>query len=185
MKGFHVYWDYAETSIVPRDKVNEIAEKWRMTEFLPREPAKGNTLRRAIKKADPELSKREFHYAVVKEDDSMLVYRFWRVIKGEDDAEMEKESILLFDKEDEDWPNKSQIRSTHGVTHSCNFCVHRLDRGGKPACVEACAKAGCGAIHVGDLNDPKSEVAGLIAENPVQALREDLGTKPKVFYIGL
>ena len=92
---------------------------------------------------------------------------------------------FFYYKEDEDWPNKNQTRSTHGVTHSCNFCVHRLDRNGKPACVEACAKAGAGAIHVGDLNDPKSEVSGLIAENPVQALREDLGTKPKVFYIGL
>jgi Fe-S-cluster-containing dehydrogenase component len=38
---------------------------------------------------------------------------------------------------------------------------------------------------LGDLNDPASEVSQLIAANRVKGIREDLGTKPKVFYIGL
>jgi len=88
-------------------------------------------------------------------------------------------------KEDEDWPNQDRPRSSHGVTHSCTFCVHRLDRGGTPACVEKCQEIGAGALTVGDLNDPESEISKLIAENDVKAIREDLGTKPKVFYIGL
>jgi tetrathionate reductase subunit B len=44
---------------------------------------------------------------------------------------------------------------------------------------------GAGAIQVGNMNDPNSEVSRLIAEKPVKRLREDLGTDPKVFYIGL
>jgi Fe-S-cluster-containing dehydrogenase component len=44
---------------------------------------------------------------------------------------------------------------------------------------------GAGAIQLGNLNDPNSNVSRLIAENPVKRLREDLGTEPKVYYIGL
>ena len=85
-------------------------------------------------------------------------------------------------KESHAWPNKKRPRSAHGVPESCTLCVHRLDRGQQPACVEACKNK---ALAVGNLNDPKSEVARLIAGNPVKGIREDLGTKPKVYYIGL
>ena len=54
-----------------------------------------------------------------------------------------------------------------------------------PACVEACQKINAGALFVGDLNDPASDVSKLIASNPVKRLRESLGTEPKVYYIGL
>jgi tetrathionate reductase subunit B len=64
--------------------------------------------------------------------------------------------------------------------------VHLLDRGEtETACVKKCREIGAGALTVGDLNDPESEITKLIAENDVKAIREDLGTKPKVFYIGL
>ena len=54
-----------------------------------------------------------------------------------------------------------------------------------PACVEACEREGCGAIAVGDMNEPESNVSQLIANNSVKRIREDLGTEPKVHYIGL
>jgi len=38
---------------------------------------------------------------------------------------------------------------------------------------------------VGDLNVPDSDVSTLVATRPVKRLREDLGTEPKVYYIGL
>jgi Fe-S-cluster-containing dehydrogenase component len=88
-------------------------------------------------------------------------------------------------KENEDWPNKDYPRRSHGVAESCHLCAHRLDRGLEPACVEACRREGGGALTVGDLNDPDSEVSRLIAGRPVKRLREDLGTEPKVYYIGL
>ena len=84
-----------------------------------------------------------------------------------------------------DWPNTERPKRSHGVAEACTFCAHRLDQGMTPACVEACASVGANVIKVGDLNDPDSEVSRLIATHPVKRLREDLGTEPKVYYIGL
>ncbi|MCK4773559.1 MAG: 4Fe-4S ferredoxin, partial [Candidatus Krumholzibacteria bacterium] len=88
-------------------------------------------------------------------------------------------------KENPDWPNKEYPKRSHGVAESCNFCAHLLDQGKKPACVEACDKVNANALCHGDLNDPDSDVSKLISSNPVKRLREDLGTQPKVYYIGL
>jgi len=88
-------------------------------------------------------------------------------------------------KDNEDWPNQEHPKRSHGVAEACNLCAHRLDVGKMPACVEACGKSGAGALFVGDLNDPDSDVSRLISGNTVKRIREDLGTEPKVYYIGL
>jgi tetrathionate reductase subunit B len=88
-------------------------------------------------------------------------------------------------KESEEWPNKKFPKRSHGVAEACTLCAHRLERSQNPACVDACARANVGALCVGDLNDPESDVSRLIAGNPVRRIREDLGTEPKVYYIGL
>ena len=88
-------------------------------------------------------------------------------------------------KSTHEWHNETYPARAHGVSESCHFCHHRLDQGGEPACVEACRKVNRGAIVFGDLNDSSSEVSKLVADGRARALREDLGTKPKVFYIGL
>ena len=88
-------------------------------------------------------------------------------------------------KENPDWPNKEYPRRSHGVAESCHFCSHLLDAGGRPACVEACEGVGQRALIFGDLNDPESEVARLVAEGGVKRIREDWGTQPKVYYLGL
>ena len=88
-------------------------------------------------------------------------------------------------KESEEWPNKDYPKRSHGVAESCHFCAHLLDQGGRPACVEVCEAVGAGALVFGDLNDPDSEVARLVAEEPVKRIRDDLGTEPKVYYLGL
>jgi len=88
-------------------------------------------------------------------------------------------------KSNHEWHNETYPTRAHGVSESCQFCSHRLDQGMEPACVEACKKAGGGAMVFGDLNDSSSEVAKVVASRRVRALREDLGTHPKVFYIGL
>ena len=87
-------------------------------------------------------------------------------------------------RENHDWPNKDYPKRSHGVVEACNFCAHRLDAGRLPACVETCQGI-AGALTIGDLNDPDSDVSRLIANNPVKRLREDFGTEPKVYYIGL
>ncbi len=67
-----------------------------------------------------------------------------------------------------------------GVVDKCTFCVHRIDAGQPPACVETCVG---GARHYGDLNDPNSEVSKLLATREHTVLYEEAGTEPKIFYI--
>lgn len=69
-----------------------------------------------------------------------------------------------------------------GTVESCTLCVHRVDAGGTPACVEACAATGHGAILFGDLNDPGSEISRRLADYPSAALRPDLDLNPGVRY---
>jgi Fe-S-cluster-containing dehydrogenase component len=66
------------------------------------------------------------------------------------------------------------------VVDKCTFCVHRLDAGQLPACVETCIG---GARHAGDLNDPNSEVARLLARNDHTVIYQEAGTRPAVYYI--
>jgi len=72
-----------------------------------------------------------------------------------------------------------------GCVESCTLCVHRIDRGGTPACVEACAAAGHKAILFGDLNDPASEIAQRVAAVASVQLRADLRLDPGVRYQGI
>ncbi len=88
-------------------------------------------------------------------------------------------------KDNEEWVNKEQPKRSHGVAEACNLCAHRLDVGKKPACVEACQNIGAGAMMVGDLNDESGDVANMVTSAAVKRIREDLGTDPKVYYIGL
>lgn len=82
-----------------------------------------------------------------------------------------------------------------GVVEKCTFCHHRLVRAREaarmegremqpkeyiPACVEVCPTR---AITFGDLGNPHSEVSALARSSRAFTLMEDLGTKPKVFYL--
>ncbi len=72
-----------------------------------------------------------------------------------------------------------------GTVESCTFCVHRVDAGRTPACVEACADAGGGAMLFGDLNDPDSEISRRVATYASTQIRADLGLDPGVRYRNL
>ena len=66
------------------------------------------------------------------------------------------------------------------IADKCDFCLHRVDKGIVPSCVNTCL---ANARTFGDLNDTKSEVSKLVGRNPVQVLKPELGTEPQVFYI--
>lgn len=67
-----------------------------------------------------------------------------------------------------------------GTVQKCTFCVDRLDKGLKPACVETCMT---NSRHIGDLDDPNSEVSRLLRSRYSFQPLSDLGGDPSVFYL--
>jgi molybdopterin-containing oxidoreductase family iron-sulfur binding subunit len=72
-----------------------------------------------------------------------------------------------------------------GTVESCTMCVHRVDAGRQPACVEACGSNGGGAMLFGDLKDPGSEISKRVARYATRQIRHDLGLDPGVRYRNL
>ena len=64
----------------------------------------------------------------------------------------------------------------------CDLCVHRLDAGLVPACVNTCQG---NARLVGDLNDPDSAISRLVRKKQVRVLLPETGTKPQCRYVAL
>jgi Fe-S-cluster-containing dehydrogenase component/formate-dependent nitrite reductase membrane component NrfD len=63
----------------------------------------------------------------------------------------------------------------------CHYCAHRVEVGLEPACVIVCPVQ---AIVPGDLDDPNSGIARLVATQQVSVRKPEQGTQPKLFYIG-
>jgi Fe-S-cluster-containing dehydrogenase component len=76
----------------------------------------------------------------------------------------------------------AQPTGTAGVADKCTWCFHRIERGQRPACVEVCP---AGARVFGDLLDPESPISDLLRIGDHTVLKPELGTKPRVFYVGL
>ena len=76
-----------------------------------------------------------------------------------------------------EWNEQEQL------PQKCTLCAHMLDKGEKePRCVETCPT---GALIFGDLDDPESEVARLIASGKTEMLHGGYDIKEKVRYMGL
>lgn len=63
----------------------------------------------------------------------------------------------------------------------CNYCAHRTELGMEPACVVVCPVH---AILAGDMHNPSTEIAQIIAREPVRVRKPEQGTKPNVYYLG-
>ena len=75
-----------------------------------------------------------------------------------------------------------EVPRGQGCVESCTLCVHRVDKGQTPACVESCPE---GAMMFGDLNDPSSAIAKRIASVPTTQVRADLRLNLGVRYQGI
>lgn len=62
----------------------------------------------------------------------------------------------------------------------CNYCAHRIDIGLEPACVNICPEH---AIISGDMDNPDTEIAQLLAREQVTVRKAAKGTVPNLFYI--
>ena len=67
-----------------------------------------------------------------------------------------------------------------GVVEKCTFCDHRVKDGELPYCATSCP---AGARIFGDLQDPQSEINELLSRHKYTQLKQQFGSKPKVFYI--
>ncbi len=76
--------------------------------------------------------------------------------------------------------NRSRHESPVGNARKCSFCVHRIENGLLPSCVTTCVGH---ATYFGDLADAHSAVSELAASPNVMQLKEELGTRPRVFYL--
>jgi Fe-S-cluster-containing dehydrogenase component/formate-dependent nitrite reductase membrane component NrfD len=63
----------------------------------------------------------------------------------------------------------------------CNYCAHRTELGIEPACVVVCPEQ---AIIAGDLHNPNTEIARIVAREPVRTRKPEQGTGPNVYYLG-
>jgi molybdopterin-containing oxidoreductase family iron-sulfur binding subunit len=75
-----------------------------------------------------------------------------------------------------------EVPRGQGCVEACTLCVHRVDKGQQPACVESCPE---GAMLFGDLNDSASAIATRIAGVPTTQVRGDLRLDQGVRYQGL
>lgn len=66
------------------------------------------------------------------------------------------------------------------TVEKCTMCGNRITRGLVPKCVEACLGE---ARFWGDLDDPDSDVAKLVATRDAVRLLESAGTNPSVYYL--
>jgi len=75
---------------------------------------------------------------------------------------------------------KSHWHSPVGNARKCHFCIHRVEKGELTRCTTTCLGH---ATFFGDINDPKALISKLISRPNVIKYREELGTKPMVYYI--
>ena len=67
-----------------------------------------------------------------------------------------------------------------GTAEKCHYCAHRTELGLEPACVVVCPER---AIVAGDVSNPQSGIAKLLASQKTSQRKLEKGTKPRVWYV--
>jgi molybdopterin-containing oxidoreductase family iron-sulfur binding subunit len=133
-------------------------------------------------------------YATYKNPEGLNVQVYNRCVGTRYCANNCPYSVRFFNWFDPEWPEPLQLQHNPdvsiregGVMEKCTFCIQRIKRaeqdGGsdiQPACVQSCPAE---AMVFGDLNDSESNVSRLAGSGRATQLLEELGTKPKVFYL--
>ncbi len=77
-------------------------------------------------------------------------------------------------------PYAARFVHADGHVDKCTFCLHRVRKGQAPACVETCPTR---SLTFGDLSDPESPVARLLASRRHEVVKPEAGTRPNVFFL--
>lgn len=82
---------------------------------------------------------------------------------------------------------ESQIPARRGTVMKCDFCAERPRQGNLPYCVQACPHR---AIYYGDEEEDVAtngqevvKLSRFLSEHKAYRLKEELGTKPSVYYV--
>jgi len=67
-----------------------------------------------------------------------------------------------------------------GYVDKCTFCLHRVQKGRKPACVEVCPTF---CLHFGNLIEPNSEIARLLRTRIHAVLLPETGCEPNMYFL--
>ena len=133
-------------------------------------------------------------YATYKNPEGLNVQVYNRCVGTRYCANNCPYSVRFFNWFDPEWPEPLQLQHNPdvsiregGVMEKCTFCIQRIKRAEEdgtndiqPACVQSCPAE---AMVFGDLNDSESNVSRLAGSGRSTQLLEELGTKPKVFYL--
>ncbi len=76
--------------------------------------------------------------------------------------------------------NNANTTIPKGVTAKCDFCYHRVDKGGVPACVETCPTQ---ARIFGEWNGSERPLLEIAAKYKAKGLLPEKGAEPNVLYI--
>jgi len=77
-------------------------------------------------------------------------------------------------------PYDARYPHPDGFVDKCTFCIHRVEKGQNPACVDVCPTS---CLHFGDLDDPKSDVSMAIKDRSWKVLAPEAGTKPQLYFL--
>jgi Fe-S-cluster-containing dehydrogenase component len=133
-------------------------------------------------------------YATYKNPEGLNVQVYNRCVGTRYCANNCPYSVRFFNWFDPEWPEPLELQHNPdvsiregGVMEKCTFCIQRIKRAEEdgssdiqPACVQSCPAE---AMVFGDLNDSESNVSRLAGSGRATQLLEELGTKPKVFYL--
>ncbi len=76
--------------------------------------------------------------------------------------------------------NNASAAIPKGVMAKCDFCYHRVDDGGVPACVETCPTR---ARIFGEWDGGENSLRALASKYKAKGLLPEKGTRPNVLYI--
>ncbi len=86
-----------------------------------------------------------------------------------------------------DYSTEHQVPAKRGTVMKCDFCPDMARAGKLPYCAQACPS---NAIYYGDLEEDIAtngeqlvKLSQFLAENEAYRLKEDLATKPRVYYV--
>ena len=77
-------------------------------------------------------------------------------------------------------PYDARFIHPDGYADKCTFCLHRVQKGQNPACVDICPTK---ALTFGDMANPEGEVAKLVRGRKNKVVKPEMGTDPQQYFL--